>query len=79
VIRAARAQGAKAVVWVTLRETRDVYRSTNAAIRREAKRSPDVVIADWDGYSRGRPYFRDDGLHLTPAGAVALARLLRPR
>jgi lysophospholipase L1-like esterase len=37
------------------------------------------VIADWDGYSRGRPYFRDDGLHLTPAGAVALARLLRPR
>jgi hypothetical protein len=77
VIRAARAQGAKGVVWVTLRETRDIYRATNVAIREEAARWPQVVVADWNAASRGRPYFREDGLHLDSAGAVALARLVR--
>lgn len=77
VIRAAQAQGAEGVVWVTLRETRDIYRQTNVAIRKEAKRWPQVTIADWQSYSRGKPWFREDGLHLNTAGAIALARLLR--
>ena len=34
--------------------------------------------ADWDAASSGRPTcFLDDGLHLSPAGAVGLAKLLR--
>jgi hypothetical protein len=77
VIRAALAQGATAVVWVTLREQRDVYRSTNAAIRGEAKRWPQVQVADWNAAGRGKPWFRSDGLHLTSAGAHGLAWLVR--
>lgn len=80
VMRAARRAGTRGVVWLTLRESgpyRSVYRSTNAAIRRAAGRWPDLVVADWHAFSSGRPWFRDDGLHLTPAGADALARFVR--
>jgi hypothetical protein len=78
VIRAALAQGATAVVWVTLREYRDIYRSTNDSIRIEARRWPQVQVADWNAFSQGKPWFRDDGLHLTSAGAHGLAGLVRP-
>jgi hypothetical protein len=78
VMRAALAQGAVGVVWVTLQETRSIYRSTNAAIRTAAKRWPQLVVADWNAYSRGKPWFGDDGLHLTSTGATALAAFLRP-
>ena len=66
------------IVWVTLRETRDIYRRTNVAIRSEAKRWPQVQVADWNAHSSGRPWFRDDGLHLNAGGASGLAALLRP-
>ena len=78
VMRAALAQGASGVVWVTLRETRDIYRWTNVAIKMAAKRWPQLVVADWNAYSSGKPWFGDDGLHLTPTGATALASFLRP-
>ena len=77
IIRAAQAQGARGVVWVTLREADPVYRPTNGAIRREARRWRSVEVADWEALSRGRPWFREDGLHLNAAGANALARLIR--
>ncbi|MGH3077586.1 MAG: hypothetical protein ACRDPZ_05315 [Gaiellaceae bacterium] len=79
IIRVARVQGANGVVWVTLREADPVYRPTNAAIRREARRWRSVEVADWEALSRGRPWFREDGLHLNAAGANALARLIRSR
>ena len=78
VMRAALAQGASGVVWVTLRETLDLYRSTNVAIRRAAKRWSQLQVADWNAFSAGKPWFGSDGLHLTPTGAGALARFLRP-
>jgi hypothetical protein len=78
VMRAALAQGASGVVWVTLRETRDIYRWTNVAIKTAAKRWPQLVVAEWNAYSSGKPWFGDDGLHLTPTGATALASFLRP-
>jgi hypothetical protein len=78
IMRAALAQGATGVVWVTLRETRDIYHWTNVAIRTAAKRWPQLVVADWNAYSRGRPWFGHDGLHLTSTGATALAAFLRP-
>ena len=78
VMRAAHAQGAIGVVWVTLRETRDLYRQTNAVIRRAAKRWPNLRVADWNTFSAGRSWFGSDGLHLTPTGATALAGFLRP-
>jgi len=77
IIRAAHAQGASGVVWVTLREASPVYRPTNAAIRREARRRRSVEVADWEALSRGKPWFREDGLHLNVAGSNALARLVR--
>ena len=78
VMRAALAQGADGVVWVTLRETQPVYRPTNVAIRTAAKRWPQLVVADWNAYSSGKPWFGDDGLHLTATGATRLAAFLRP-
>ena len=78
VMRAARAQGASGVVWVLLRETRDIYRETNAVIRSAQKRWPDLLVADWNAYSRGKPWFSSDGLHMGVTGADALAAFLRP-
>jgi len=77
VMRAARAQGARAVVWSTLRETSSIYVQTNRVIKQAAKRWPELRVADWNAYSRGKPWFGPDGLHLTAAGANALATLLR--
>lgn len=77
VMRAALAQGAKGVVWVTLRETHSIYRSTNMAIRTAAKRWPQLVVADWNAYSSGRSWFGTDGLHLTVNGANKLAEFVR--
>jgi hypothetical protein len=79
VMRAALGQGATRVIWVTLRETDPVYRGANAAIADAARRWPELRVADWNAYSRGKPWFRDDGLHLTAAGADELAAFLRAR
>ncbi len=81
VMRALKAAGVRTVIWVTLREATsyaDVTRSRTrgSATRRGAGRS--LVVADWNAYSRGKPWFREDGLHLTTSGALGLARLLRP-
>jgi hypothetical protein len=77
-MRAALAQGAAGVVWVTLRETRSIYHRTNIAIKTAARRWPQLVVADWNAYSSGKPWFGDDGLHLSSSGASALATFLRP-
>jgi hypothetical protein len=77
-MRAALRQGARGVVWVTLREERDIYRQTNVVIRTAAKRWPQLHVADWNAYSLDRPWFSADGLHMGPAGAEGLARFLRP-
>ncbi len=78
VMRAALAQGVNGVVWVTLREQRDIYRRTNVAIRRAARRWPQMQVADWHDYSAGEPWFREDGLHMGITGANAFAAFLRP-
>lgn len=78
VMRAALADGASGVVWVTLREMSGNYARINGEIRRAAKRWPQLVVADWHAYSAGKPWFGSDGLHLTPTGADALAAFLRP-
>jgi hypothetical protein len=78
VMRAARSQGVRGVVWVTLRETLDLYRQTNRAIRLAAKRWPMLHVADWNAFSSGHAWFASDGLHLTPTGAMALVAFLRP-
>jgi hypothetical protein len=82
VMKALKTAGVKHVIWVTLREAgsnASIYAQSNARIRSAGKRwRSRLVVADWNTYSRGRPWFREDGLHLTTSGALALARLLRP-
>lgn len=82
VMRALKAAGVRSVIWVTLREATsyaDVYAQSNARIRKAASRwRGRLVVADWNAYSRGEAWFREDGLHLTTSGALGLARLLRP-
>jgi hypothetical protein len=83
VMRAALRQGVHGVVWVTLRASSasryaSIYRATNAQIRAATGRWPELVVADWNNFSDGEPWFGSDGLHLTAAGAFALASFLRP-
>ncbi len=78
IMRAALAQGAKGVVWVTLREERDTYAQTNVAIRTATRRWPQLQVADWNAYSSGKPWSSSDGLHMGAAGAQGLAQFLRP-
>ncbi len=82
IMKALKAAGVRHVVWVTLREAgsyASIYAQSNARIRSAGKRwRGRLVIADWNAYSRGKPWFREDGLHLTTSGALGLARLLRP-
>lgn len=79
VMRALKAAGVRTAIWVTLRETTSNYAEVNARIRNAARHwQESLVVADWNAYSRGKPWFREDGLHLTVSGAMGLARLLRP-
>jgi hypothetical protein len=79
IMRAALAQAAGEVVWVTLRDSGNyasVYQATNAAIPSAARRWPQLRIADWNRYSAGKPWSADD-VHPNVTGAVALANFLR--
>jgi hypothetical protein len=79
VMRALAEAGVATAIWVTLRETTTNYARSNARIRAAARRwRESFVVADWNAHSRGKPWFREDGLHLTSSGAMGLARLLRP-
>jgi len=82
VMRALKAAGVQTVIWVTLKEVgtyASIYTQTNARIRSADKRwRGSMVVADWNAYSRGRPWFGADGLHLSATGAVRLAHFLRP-
>jgi hypothetical protein len=82
VMRALKAAGVHRVIWVTLKEVgsyASIYAQTNARIRSAgSKWRKNLVVADWNRYSRGKAWFGGDGLHLTATGAMALARFLRP-
>lgn len=68
--------GVRRVVWVTLAERWPSRVELNAAIRDAPDRWPNAVVADWAPIAAADPALLDDGLHLTPAGAEALARLI---
>jgi hypothetical protein len=65
------------ILWLTVRAVHHPDLIVNAAIRAAAKERRDVELVDWNRYSRSHPsWFREDGLHLSPAGAVAMATLV---
>jgi hypothetical protein len=77
VLAALREAGVRHVLWLTLREARHSYIPMDADIRQLARSNPDVRIVDWNRYSRSHPaWFGPDGLHLSAAGATAMATLL---
>ncbi len=79
IMRAAVAQGAQEVIWVTLRQSPPypaLYAEIDAQIDQAAARWPQLRVADWNAFSAAAPWFVD-GPHLTDAGAVALAQFLR--
>jgi hypothetical protein len=63
---------------VTPRETGGLASSDQTVIRAAGRRWPRrVKVLDWVSYSAGHSdWFWDDGLHLRPRGARALARLM---
>jgi hypothetical protein len=71
-------RGVGHVIWVTIREQSDDYRQINDVIRTQAPRWPEFRIADWESASRGQDWFNPDDLHLNAAGALGLARFIRP-
>jgi hypothetical protein len=78
VLKALIAKGVDHVIWTTMHEVRQDYRSINATIQAEAAKWPQVTIADWNAAAQGQDWFNPDGIHLNSSGAWGLARLLRP-
>jgi hypothetical protein len=77
VLAALHRTGVQQVLWLTLRANHHPYLTMNDALRTLATTTPWLTVVDWNRYSRSHPdWFKDDGLHLTPAGATAMARLL---
>lgn len=66
------------LVLLTPRELGGGAGADAALVRTEGRRHPQrVLVLDWVAYSAGHPeWFEGDGLHLTPAGSTALARLI---
>ena len=79
VVQALSARGVDHVVWVELRKQTANYREIDDTIEAQARRFPQVQVADWDAASKGHDdWFNDDGLHLKAAGAVGMALFVRP-
>jgi len=79
VMKALRADGVQRVVWVTLHDPSGRYGGNNARIRAAAKQWKGFTVADWNGLSAGKPWFRSDSIHPSPTGALALAGLIRQK
>jgi hypothetical protein len=86
-IQQARAKGIDRVIWLTYRENAGYvspggisnsasFSANNAYLRSAAAsgRYPELILADWDFYSRTRPsWLTSDGVHLTTVGALEAA------
>src|ERR671938_1296583 len=69
--------GVKRVLWLTLRAAQHPYLSMNDDIVAAAAHHPEMVVVDWNLYSRSHPdWFQSDGIHLVGAGAQAMATLV---
>ena len=82
IVRAARAKGARQIVWLTYSEggqsptANRAYQLNNSDLRRVAAQPAysDVQVADWNAYNhRGDNWVWPDGIHLTNRGAFGLA------
>ena len=84
-IAQARAKGIERVIWLTYREqvgyvspggvsNQASFAANNRFLQSvmASGRFPELILADWNGYSRWRPaWLTADGVHLTAAGSTA--------
>lgn len=69
--------GVQRIFWVNLHEWRPQYARMNDTLAAVARRHPQVTVLDWRAYSNNQwSWFQGDGVHLTYAGAVAMATFL---
>lgn len=65
------------VIFVTVKEPRWWEADVNDVLRAGVARWPTARLADWHAVAVWHPnWFWSDGIHLTPAGAIAYARLI---
>jgi hypothetical protein len=71
------AKGAQHVLWLTLRESEGPFPLINDQLWSALARWPQLELVDWNDYSANHPeWFQTDGVHLLPAGGVAMAKLI---
>ncbi len=87
----AKSQGVSKVFWLNYRQTpggyaySQYYAAHNVALANAKVRYPNLVILDWNGYSSSQSqatqasWFAADQIHITGAGALALATYLTER
>lgn len=84
----AEAQGVSRVFWLSFRTTSAYsygvyYRQHNQALMAARTRHPNLVVLDWNTYTHRQTaavqseWVASDGIHLTRAGGLALARWLK--
>lgn len=71
-------EGVSQILWATLAEASPAFARMNESLVARAVRHRELTIVDWNATSRGhRDWFQTDGVHLTLAGAIGMASLLR--
>jgi hypothetical protein len=81
VVQMSRLKGAHTIIWMTYNEAvprnnaRRAYQENNIDLRWlvTLPQYSDVILADWQRYSDGRPDWFYDGTHTTPSGSYAIA------
>lgn len=67
--------GDRYIYWITI--TNNWQFNNNDMIRALGQEHDNVVVVDWEKYSKGHPeYFYSDGIHLTPSGRKAYANFI---
>jgi hypothetical protein len=89
VVAEAEAQGVVRVLWLNYRTNTSyvlpgglaastLYGSHNSELTAAAQRHSDLQVLDWNAFSADQPtWFAGDGIHLTPAGTVALGGFIK--
>jgi hypothetical protein len=75
VMRALVARDVTRVLWLTLTERRPDWSRMNDLLRSTAKGWPQLEVLEWKE-AAASSWFRDDDIHMTPEGAIGLARYI---
>jgi hypothetical protein len=72
-----RGRGVQRVLWVNLHAVKQEYVGKNAVLAAAARSHPELQVLDWNAYSSPHAeWYQTDGIHLLPAGGLAIATWL---